>query len=133
MRDYSKKIPVHENTYDLLAEQYNERWRGYLDHQKKVLTPFRDVLRNRFDEEIIRTVFEQDEEEVEQTEEPKDDAPKVNPAVQEFSEKLIDYSHSIYDLLHQYNVIDIKESVIQMLERSNDPQAELAKYILQYQ
>ena len=48
----TESMPIHQNTYDSLAQEYNSRWRSYIPHQKEVLRPFKEKLKEEFNEEI---------------------------------------------------------------------------------
>jgi|GEM_PF-1062181 len=43
---------IHKQTYDSLASEYNQKWKGYLEHQRSVLLPFVDLIKDKFDEEV---------------------------------------------------------------------------------
>lgn len=45
MKEYTQ---VNKDAYDLVAEDYNRRWRSYIEDQAKVLDPFEKRLRQTF-------------------------------------------------------------------------------------
>jgi len=92
------------------------------------------------DQEIISKTFDEADTGIK---DPVDDTPDVketeqadreinNIAATEFKEKLKDYGRSLYDLLHEQNITDIKEIIKQDLEKDTDEIAEFIKHILNY-